>query len=62
MKILKYLELTTTYSSKECEKLIKDKRIKVNDKIVSKETTRRTLAYRRVVFLLYIFTLNFAKF
>ena len=36
MKILKYLELTTTYSSKECEKLIKDKRIKVNDKIVSK--------------------------
>ncbi len=36
MKIIKFLELTTSFDSKTCEKLIKEKRIKVNDKIVNK--------------------------
>lgn len=36
MKVIKFLELTTSFDSKICEKLIKEKRIKVNDKIVNK--------------------------
>jgi 16S rRNA pseudouridine516 synthase len=36
MKIVKFLEQTTLLDSKSCEKLIKEKRIKVNDKIVTK--------------------------
>lgn len=36
MKIVKFLELTTSFDSKMCEKMIKEKRVKVNDKIVSK--------------------------
>ena len=37
MKLLKYLELTTDKNKQECLKIIKDKRIKVNGKIVTKE-------------------------
>ena len=37
MKLLKYLELTTDKNKQECIKIIKDKRIKVNGKIVTKE-------------------------
>ncbi len=36
MKIIKFLEQTMLLDSKSCEKLIKEKRIKVNDKIVTK--------------------------
>lgn len=36
MKIIKFLEQTIFLDTKSCEKLIKEKRIKVNDKIVSK--------------------------
>ena len=36
MKIVKFLEQTTLLDSKSCEKLIKEKRIKVNDKTVTK--------------------------
>jgi 16S rRNA pseudouridine516 synthase len=36
MKIVKFLEQTILLDTKACEKLIKEKRIKVNDKVVTK--------------------------
>ena len=36
MKIIKFLENTTSLDTKACEKLIKEKRVKVNNKIVTK--------------------------
>ena len=39
MKLLKYLEIVTDKSTHECLKLIKDKHIKVNGIITTKEKT-----------------------
>ncbi len=36
MKIVKFLEQTTSLDTKSCEKLIKEKRVKVNNKVVTK--------------------------
>ena len=39
MKLLKYLEIVTDKSKNECLKLIKDKHIKVNGILITKEKT-----------------------
>ncbi len=39
MKIIKYLELTTSMDKKMCEKYLKEKRVKVNGMVVNKPNT-----------------------